>query len=170
MQTCQLEKQTEPPKTGLVRCLVSKSHGSEICNCRVQRDFGSLERITLTITIAASLRKKNPLAPWVRPIVLCVNTLGYYFSAFLSNILSNRQLELNSEKRSPSRLHYRQQKDSGKRDHGVPGSRDAVYQRTSVVRIIVLPVGRCRFLEKKRKRFAVLKELSMAVYGMYDPL
>ena len=39
VQTCQLQKQTNPAKTGLVRCLVSKSHGSEFCNCRVQRVF-----------------------------------------------------------------------------------------------------------------------------------
>ena len=58
------------------------------------------------------------------------------------------------------------------------------------MRIIVLPAGRCRFLEenesgyednrptcravwvfrRKRKRFAVSKEQNMAVYGMYDPL
>ena len=42
VQTCQLQKQTDPAKTGLVRCLVSKSHGSEVCNCRVQRVFFSL--------------------------------------------------------------------------------------------------------------------------------
>ena len=35
----QIEKQTDPAKTGLVRCLVSKSHGSEVCNCCVQRAF-----------------------------------------------------------------------------------------------------------------------------------
>ena len=38
----QIENQTDPPKTGLVRCLVSKSHGSEVCNCCVQRVFFSL--------------------------------------------------------------------------------------------------------------------------------
>ena len=43
VQTCQLQKQTDPAKTGLVRYLVSKSHGSETCNCRVQRVF-SLSR------------------------------------------------------------------------------------------------------------------------------
>ena len=35
----QIEKQTDPAKTGLVRCLVSQSHGSEVCNCCVQRVF-----------------------------------------------------------------------------------------------------------------------------------
>ena len=46
MLTCQLQKQTNPAKTGLVRCLVSKSHGSEFCtctcNCHVQRFFSLL--------------------------------------------------------------------------------------------------------------------------------
>ena len=32
LHTCQLQKQTDPAKTGLVRYLVSKSHGSETCN------------------------------------------------------------------------------------------------------------------------------------------
>ena len=39
------------------------------------------------------------------------------------------------------------------------------------MRIIVLPIERCRFLEEiNRKRFAVSKEQNMAAYGMYDPL
>ena len=40
VQTCQ--KQTDPAKTGLVRYLVSNTHGSETCNCHVQRVFFSL--------------------------------------------------------------------------------------------------------------------------------
>ena len=64
VQTCQLQKQTDPAKTGLVRYLVSNTHGSETCNCRVQRVFFlSLARITIAasrLTIAASLRKKKP--------------------------------------------------------------------------------------------------------------
>ena len=52
---------TDPSKTGLVRCLVSKSHGSEVCNCRVQRDFFfSLGRITIAASPLISLRKKKP--------------------------------------------------------------------------------------------------------------
>ena len=39
----QLQKQTDPAKTGLARYLVSKSHRSEACHCRVQRFF-SLSR------------------------------------------------------------------------------------------------------------------------------
>ena len=65
VQTCQLQKQTDPAKTGLVRYLVSNTHGSETCNCRVQRVFFfSLARITIgasPLTIAASLRKKKTL-------------------------------------------------------------------------------------------------------------
>ena len=41
----------------------TSSHGSEVCNCRVQRVFFSLGRITIAappLTIAASLRKKKP--------------------------------------------------------------------------------------------------------------
>ena len=53
VQTCQLQKQTDPAKTGLARCLVSKSHGSEVCNCRLQRDFfSSLGRITIAAVAA----------------------------------------------------------------------------------------------------------------------
>ena len=61
-----------PEITGLVRYLVSKSHRSEACNCRVQKDFfSSLAWISIAaspLTIAASLRQKqNPLAPRVCP-------------------------------------------------------------------------------------------------------
>ena len=65
LQTCQLQKQTDPAKTGLVRYLVSKSHGSETYNCRVQRVFFfSLAWVTIAaspLTIAASLRKEKTL-------------------------------------------------------------------------------------------------------------
>ena len=63
LQTCQLQKQTDPAKTGLVRYLVSKSHGSETCNCRVQRVF-FLPRVDHNRSFAT---KKNPLAPRVGP-------------------------------------------------------------------------------------------------------
>ena len=62
VQTCQLQKQTDPAKTNLVRCLVSKSHGSEVCNCRVQRVF----LLSLSLAHNCSFTtKKNPLAPRV---------------------------------------------------------------------------------------------------------
>ena len=61
----QIEKQTDPAKTGLVRCLVSKSHGSEVFNCCVQRVF-FLSRQDHEIAACRSFAmKKNPLAPRV---------------------------------------------------------------------------------------------------------
>ena len=45
----------------------TSSHGSEVCNCRVQRGFFSLlvGSAASPLTIAASLRKIYPLAPRV---------------------------------------------------------------------------------------------------------
>ena len=71
----QIEKQTDPAKTGLVRCLVSKSHGSEVCNCCVQRFF-FLSRQDHEIAACRSFAtKKNPLAPRVKEPAILISTL-----------------------------------------------------------------------------------------------
>ena len=74
-----------------MKCLVSKSHGSEVCNYRVQRVFFlSLDRITIPaspLTIAASLRKKKTLwHPGYKIRDVCMNFEPYFKVHNLVNV------------------------------------------------------------------------------------
>ena len=60
-----ITKANRSAKTGLVRCLVSKSHGSEVCNCCVQRFFffllaGSRSRLRLRRSQSQLRYEKKP--------------------------------------------------------------------------------------------------------------
>ena len=87
----QIEKQKDPAKTGLVRCLVSKSHGSEVCNCCVQRVFFSLSAGSRNRGLSQlCYEKKNPLAPRVTSTV----TPTFYFINSMRTISSITEKKL----------------------------------------------------------------------------
>ena len=105
VHTCQVTKTNRSHKKPAVLAsyLVSKSHGSAVCNCRDQRGFFPLvtrSRLRRSI-FAANNRKRNPLAPRIprpritRKIKWLIGHLQSgvilllrpeFFSFFLSNL------------------------------------------------------------------------------------
>ena len=64
------ENKRIPQKTGLASYLVSKSHGSEVLNCRDQRVFFSLVTIAVSpLNFRRRQQEKKPLSPSVMPTV-----------------------------------------------------------------------------------------------------